>query len=155
VRCGVAVYGLDPFGRDPSDHGLLPAMELRTTICAVKPAAAGDSVGYGRKFVCEAPTVIATAPIGYADGVLRAVGEGRLRVISGSRLVPIVGAVSMDNITVDLGFGASEKVGDELVLIGRSGGLTVHAEDWARAARTINYEIVTGIRGRVERHWTQ
>jgi alanine racemase len=149
VRCGIAVYGMDPFGADPARHGLEPALELRSYVAEVKPLAPGESVGYGRRFVARAPTWIGTLPLGYADGVRRALTND-CDVLVGGRRVPLVGTVSMDNITVDLGPEPAER-GAEAVLIGAQGSERVLAEEWARRLGTINYEITCGISARVPR----
>ena len=149
VRCGVAIYGLDPFQLDPSTWGLDPAMRLTSSIASVELAQAGDTVGYGRNFKAERPTWIATVPVGYADGISRHLG-GRADCLVGGRRVPIVGNVSMDNIALDLGTETEAEVGDQVVLLGRDGEQLVLAEEWATAAGTINYEIATGIGGRTE-----
>ena len=149
VRCGIATYGLDPFGADPADHALVPALELRSYLAEVKPIAPGESAGYGRRFVAERPTWIGTVPVGYADGVRRALTND-CDVLVGGRRVPLVGTVSMDNITVDLG-PEPEPAGSPVVLIGAQGGERVPAEEWARRLGTINYEITCGIGPRVPR----
>jgi alanine racemase len=149
VRCGIATYGLDPFGEDPRAHGLVPALELRSYLAEVKPIHPGASVGYGRRFVAEEPTWIGTVPIGYADGVRRAL-TNNCDVLVGGRRVPLVGTVSMDNITVDLGPEPPER-GAEVVLIGAQDGERVLAEEWARRLGTINYEIACAISARVPR----
>ncbi len=149
VRCGIAAYGLDPFGRDPADHGLAPALELRSYLAEVKPIAAGESTGYGRRFVAPAPTWIGTVPVGYGDGVRRALTND-CDVLVGGRRVPLVGTVSMDNVTVDLGPDPPPR-GAEVVLIGAQGGERILAEEWARRLATINYEITCGISARVPR----
>jgi len=151
VRCGIAVYGMDPFGADPARHGLVPALELRSYVAEVKPIAVGDSVGYGRRFVAAAPTSIGTVPVGYGDGVRRALTND-CDVLVGGRRVPLVGTVSMDNVTVDLGPDPPER-GAEAVLIGAQGAERVLAEEWARRLRTINYEITCGITARVPREY--
>jgi alanine racemase len=150
VRCGVAVYGLDPFGADPAGEGLRPALELRSYVAEVKPIAPGQSAGYGRRFVADAPTWIGTIPVGYADGVRRALTNNCDVLVAGRR-VPLVGTVSMDNLTVDLGPASPPPVGSEVVLIGAQGGERVPAEEWARRLGTINYEITCGISARVPR----
>jgi alanine racemase len=150
VRCGIAIYGLDPFQREPAEHGLAPALELTSYLAAVKPIAPGQSAGYGRRFVADAPTWLGTVPIGYADGVRRAL-TNNCDVLVGGRRVPVVGTVSMDNITVDLGPGDPPAVGTEVVLLGARGGERVLAEEWARRLGTINYEITCAISGRVPR----
>lgn len=152
VRCGVAIYGLDPFQRDPSDWGLEPALTLASWVAEVKPCAAGDSAGYGRRFVADRDTWLATLPIGYADGVRRAL-TNNAEVLIGGRRHPLVGTVSMDNITVDLGPAEEEPPvrGKEAVLIGAQGGERILAEEWAARLQTINYEVTCGISPRVPR----
>ncbi len=150
VRCGIAIYGCDPMNEDPAPHGLEPALELTSYVAAVKLAAPGESTGYGRRFVAERETWIATVPIGYADGVRRALSNNCEVIIAGRRH-PLVGAVSMDNITVALGPEPSLEVGSPVTLIGREGTERQTAEDLARLIDTINYEIVCGISGRVPR----
>jgi alanine racemase len=149
VRCGIAIYGMDPFHRDPAEHGLEPALELVSYVAAVKPTAPGESAGYGRRFVAERETWLATIPIGYGDGVRRGLGNGADLLVGGRR-VPLVGTVSMDNITADLGDEPVE-VGTEVVLLGARGGERILAEDWAAALGTINYEVTCGISARVPR----
>jgi alanine racemase len=151
VRCGIAIYGMDPFGEDPARHGLEPALELRSYVAEVKPLAPGESVGYGRRFVADAPTWIGTIPVGYGDGVRRALTND-CDVLVGGRRVPLIGTVSMDNITVDLGQDPPEP-GADAVLIGARGGERVLAEEWARRLGTINYEITCGITARVPREY--
>jgi alanine racemase len=150
VRCGIAVYGCDPFGVDPDQQGLEPALELSSYVAAVKLARRGDSAGYGRRFIAEDDTWIATIPIGYADGVNRAL-TNNCDVLIGGRRYPLAGTVSMDNITVDLGPEPAASVGDAAILIGRSGDEYQTAEDVARRLSTIAYEVICGISGRVTR----
>ncbi|MGI8430637.1 MAG: alanine racemase, partial [Solirubrobacteraceae bacterium] len=150
VRCGIAIYGCDPMHESPAMRGLEPALELSTYVAAVKLARAGDSVGYGRRFIAERDTWIATLPIGYGDGVRRALSNN-CDVLIGGRRHPLVGTVSMDNITVDLGPVAHARPGDPATLIGRDGAEHQTAEDLARRTGTINYEIVCGISSRVPR----
>jgi alanine racemase len=151
VRCGIAVYGMDPFHEDPARHGLEPALELRSYVAEVKPLAPGDSVGYGRRFVAAEPTWIGTIPVGYGDGVRRALTND-CDVLVGGRRVPLVGAVSMDNLTVDLGPDPPAR-GAEAILLGVQGDERVPAEEWARRLGTINYEITCGITARVPREY--
>jgi alanine racemase len=154
VRCGIAVYGLDPFHRDPAAHGLEPALELRSYVAEVKRCAPGESAGYGRRFVAERETWLGTVPIGYGDGVRRGLTNAADVLVDGRR-VPLVGTVSMDNITVDLGPATAEPPlrGAEAVLIGAAGGERILAEDLAAALRTINYEVACGIGARVPREY--
>ena len=151
VRCGVAVYGMDPFGVDPAEQDLRPSLELSSHVAAIKEVPIGGSVGYGRRFIADRRTTIATVPIGYADGFNRLLGDRGEALVNGKR-AKVVGNVSMDNITIDLGdFGADVAVGDEVLLIGQRGDQRILIEDLAREAQTINYEIATGIGGRTER----
>src|SRR6185312_2713201 len=151
VRCGVATYGLDPFGVDPAAHGLEPALELCSYVAALKPLAPGESVGYGSTFTASEPTWIATLPIGYGDGWRRAFSNNA-EVLIGGRRRPLVGRVSMEYVTVDVGpdpAGVAE--GDEVVLIGRQGSERILAEELARRIDTINYEITTALTRRPTR----
>ena len=152
VRPGVALYGMDPFGVDPAEQSLEPALELSSYVAAVKPIAPGESVGYGRRFVAERDGRIATVPIGYGDGWRRGLTNNADVLVRGRRL-PLVGTVSMDNVTLDLALPGGEDVlvGDEAVLIGERGGERVLAEEVARRLGTINYEVTCGIGARVPR----
>ena len=152
VRCGIAVYGLDPFQEDPAAQGLEPALELASYVAEVKPCRPGESAGYGRRFVAERETWLGTIPIGYGDGVRRALSNNA-DVLIGGRRVPLVGAVSMDNVTVDLGPAAAEPPlrGAPAVLIGAQDGERILAEELARRIGTINYEVTCGISARVPR----
>jgi alanine racemase len=150
VRCGVAVYGLDPFQGDPLAGGLVPALSLRSYVAEVKRIEAGESAGYGRRFVAARPTWIGTIPVGYGDGVRRGLGPEGTSVLVGGRRVPLAGTISMDNLAVDLGDAPPER-GAEAVLIGAQGGERILAEEWARRLGTINYEVTCGISARVPR----
>jgi alanine racemase len=152
VRCGIAVYGMDPFGVDPLARGLDPALTLTSYVAEVKPCAAGESAGYGRRFVAERDTVLGVLPIGYGDGWRRDLSNNGDVLIAGARY-PLVGTVSMDNITVDLGAHADpERLrGARATLIGADGEQRITAEDVARRLRTINYEITCGLSARVPR----
>jgi alanine racemase len=144
------VYGLDPFGESAAARGLEPALELTSYVADVKPAAPGQSAGYGRRFVAERHTHLAVVPIGYADGVRRALG-GVAEVLIRGRRRRLVGAVSMDNVTVDVGPEPDVEPGDEVVFIGRRGDEEISAEELAAHLGTINYEVVCGISARVPR----
>jgi alanine racemase len=149
VRCGIAIYGMDPFHRDPAAHGLEPALELVSRVAAVKPCLRGQSAGYGRRFVAERDTTLGTIPVGYGDGVRRGLTNNADVLVDGRR-VPLVGAVSMDNITVDFG-PEPPPCGAEAVLIGTRTGERILAEELAARLGTINYEITCGISARVPR----
>jgi alanine racemase len=150
VRCGIAIYGGDPMNTDPADHSLEPALELISYVAAVKQAHPGDSAGYGRRFTARDETWIATVPIGYGDGIMRAY-TNNCDVLVGGRRYPLVGTVSMDNITLDLGPDTSVSVGDTATIIGVDGDERQTAEQLARRIDTINYEVLCGISGRVPR----
>ena len=137
VRCGIAIYGLSPFGGDPGEDGLEPALHWRSRLAQVRLLGAGESTGYGRRFVAERPTWIGIVPVGYADGFRRDLTGTEIRV--GGELRRVVGTVSMDALTVEL--DRELPVGMPVTLIGDE----VLAEDHARVAGTINYEIVCGI----------
>jgi alanine racemase len=152
VRCGVAIYGLDPFGENPASHGLLPALELHAAVAAVKSCATGESVGYGRRFVAEESTTIATIPVGYGDGYRRALSD-RAEVLIGGHRYPVRGTISMDNTTVELGPASGISPGDEVTLLGRSGEEIITAEELASRSDTINYEITCAVTTRPSRLW--
>jgi alanine racemase len=152
VRCGIAIYGGDPMNRAPDDHALEPALELSSYVAAVKLAHAGDSTGYGRRFIAEHETWIATRPIGYGDGIRRALSNN-CDVLIGGRRYPLVGTVSMDNVTVDLGVAPPPSVGRRAIIIGRDGEARQTAEELARRIGTINYEILCGVSSRVPRSY--
>jgi alanine racemase len=152
VRCGVAIYGLDPFGVDPAERGLAPALTLSSYVADVKLCRAGESAGYGRRFVAERDTWLGLLPIGYGDGWRRGLSNNAEVLIDGARY-PLVGTVSMDNVTIDLGADASAQrmLGRPAVLIGDDGDERITAEDVARRLDTINYEITCGLTPRVPR----
>ena len=152
ARCGGALYGLDPFGRGPEQWGLEAALELRSWVAAVKPCAAGDSAGYGRRFVAEEATELAVVPVGYGDGVRRLL-SGNAEVLIGGRRRPLVGTVSMDNVTVDLGVDSGVAVGAAVTLLGRDGEQRIGAEEVAARQDTINYEVTCAVSPRVPREY--
>jgi alanine racemase len=136
-RCGVALYGLSPFGEDPAADGLEPALSWRSYLAQVKRLEAGESTGYGRLFVAEAPTWIGIVPVGYADGFRRDLTGTEVRVSGEPRRV--VGVVSMDAFAVELEH--EEPVGAPVTILGHG----VLAEDHARVAETINYELTSRV----------
>jgi alanine racemase len=150
VRCGIAIYGLDPFHSDPFARGLEPALELRSYVADVKRFPAGASAGYGRRWKAPKDTWVGVLPIGYGDGVRRGLTNNAEALVGGGRY-PLVGTVSMDNVTVDLGPEVTVEPGSPAVLIGAQGGERILCEDVARRLGTINYEITCGISPRVPR----
>jgi alanine racemase len=150
ARCGVAIYGLDPFQGNPFERGLVPAMSLHSYVADVKRFSAGDSVGYGQTWRAPVGTWVGVLPLGYGDGVRRALSNNAEVLVRGRRH-PLVGTVSMDNVTIDLGPETEVEPGDEAVLIGSQDGEVILAEDLARRIGTINYEVTCGISARVPR----
>jgi alanine racemase len=137
ARCGIAIYGLSPFGTEPAEDGLEPALSWSSQLAQVRRLAPGEGTGYGRRFVAKQPTWIGIVPIGYADGFRRDMTGTKVRVAGEPR--PVVGTVSMDAFAVEL--DCDLPVGTPVTLLGQG----VLAEDHARVAGTINYEIVCGI----------
>ena len=150
VRCGVAVYGLDPFQADPFERGLEPALELRSYVADVKRFAAGDSAGYGRRWRAPVETYVGVLPIGYGDGVRRGMTNNADVLVDGHRC-PLVGTVSMDNVTIELGPATHVAPGATATLIGAQGDERITCEEVARRLDTINYEVTCGISQRVPR----
>ena len=152
VRPGIAVYGLSPIP-DRGDMGLRPAMTLKCPVAMVKSVPAGEGVSYGHAWVAPRDTVVALLPIGYADGVFRAL-SGRFDVLINGRLRRSVGRVCMDQFVVDLGPGATDVAeGDEAILFGPGTSGEPTAQHWADLLGTIHYEVVTSPRGRVLRSY--
>ena len=150
VRLGIGIYGLSPFeDRGPETLGLRPAMTLRGSVAAVRRVPKGQGVSYGYTYRTTGPTTLALVPLGYADGVPRA-ASGRAHVAIGGARYRIAGRVAMDQFVVDVGDDPVQ-VGDEVVLFGDGARGVPTAQEWAEAADTINYEIVTRIGPRVPR----
>ena len=137
ARCGVAVYGLSPFNTDPAEDGLEPALRWESYLAQVKVLHAGESTGYGRRFIAEHDTWIGIVPVGYADGFRRDLTGTEVRVAGERRRV--VGTVSMDGFAVELDRGLP--VGTAVTILGHG----VLAEEHARVAGTINYELLSRI----------
>ena len=137
ARCGIALYGLSPFGEDPFADGLEPALSWRSYLAQVKRLEAGESTGYGRRFVAEKPTWIGIVPVGYADGFRRDLTGTEVRV--GGEPRRGVGTISMDAFAIEL--EQEEPGGAPVTILGQG----VLAEDHARVAETINYELVSRI----------
>jgi alanine racemase len=137
VRCGIALYGISPFGDDPRAVGLEPALRWESSLALVKRLAPGQSTGYGRRFVAEQPTWIGIVPVGYADGFRRDL-TGTEVFVEGERR-PVVGTVSMDALAVEL--DRELQRGTPVTLVGD--GILI--EEHARVAGTIGYEIATGL----------
>jgi alanine racemase len=138
ARCGIALYGLSPFGEDPARDGLEPALRWDSELAQVKLLQPGESTGYGRRFVAERPTWIGIVPVGYGDGFRRDLTGTTVRVAGEPRR--IVGTISMDALAVEL--DGELPVGTPVVLVGHG----VLMEDHARVAGTITYELACGIK---------
>ncbi|HLL76798.1 MAG TPA: alanine racemase, partial [Pyrinomonadaceae bacterium] len=154
VRPGGVLYGLWRDVLQPKDQPapLKAVMSLRTRISLIKRVPAGETLGYGRTFELKRDSLIATLPVGYADGYARALSN-RGRVIIRGRYAPVVGRVSMDLTLVDVTDAPGVAPDDEAVLIGESGGLSVTAEEIAKLSGTISYEITCGVGRRVPRKY--
>jgi len=151
VRCGIALYGEPPSAEVGAEIGLRPALSLKAGVSYVKPLGAGERVSYGLRWRADRDTVLATVPVGYADGVTRRLSAVGGEVLIGGRRCPIAGTVTMDQITVDCGPDANVAPGDEVVLIGRQGDEEITAAEWAHRLDTISYEVLCGIGPRVPR----
>jgi alanine racemase len=151
VRVGLALYGVPP----SPEHGaeLRPVMSLRSEVLALRELPAGSAVGYDQTYRTTRPSRIATIPIGYGDGLLRAASNRGTMLVRGRRC-PIVGRVSMDLTTLDVTEAPDCAVGDEVMVLGRQGDEQITAHELARACDTIAYEVLTNISPRVPRIYT-
>ena len=150
VRPGLGLYGMVPPWAADREHGLRPILTLRALPLRIFDLAAGEAIGYGLRFRAERATRIATLGIGYGDGWPRVHANNGWVLVRGVRR-PIVGAVSMDGITVDLGDGHDVTYADEFVVIGEQMGARIDADEVAAQRRTINYEVTTALRDRLPR----
>ena len=150
VRPGLVLYGMYPAPAMKEQIALKPVLSWRTRIIQLKHCPAGTCVGYGRTFVAKRQSLIATLPVGYADGYRRLLSN-RAEVIVRGKRAPVVGRVSMDLTTVDVTDIRNVQQGDEVVLLGRQGGAEISADEMAAWASTISYEIFTSIGARVPR----
>jgi alanine racemase len=151
VRCGIALYGHAPSGALVGAADLHPALSLKARVSFVKRVAAGTRISYGLRYATVADTVIATVPLGYADGIVRRSFDVGGEVLVGGRRCPLAGAVTMDQVMVDCGPDAEVEAGDEVVVIGTQGGDEITAQEWAERLGTISYEVLCGIGPRVPR----
>ena len=155
VRLGIAMYGLRPGpGVAELCAGLIPAMSLKARVSAVRWVEAGEAVSYGLVRPLTKGSLIATVPIGYADGVPRALGRTNIQVLLNGVPRSFAGTITMDQLMIDCESDSSVTVGDEVVLIGKQGEHSVTADDWAEALGTIGYEIVCGISPRIFRRYS-
>lgn len=150
VRAGIAVYGLPAAPGLDGRLELVPALSLHARVSFVQELPAGARISYGLKYRLERPTRVAVVPVGYADGVPRALGAAHGEVLIGGHRRPIAGTITMDQLMVDVG-DDDVAVGDDVVLIGAQGDEEIRASEWAEKLGTIPYEIVCGIGVRVPR----
>jgi len=153
IRSGIALFGLSPDIKtigDSSSLGLKPAMKLKAKLNLVKEVKAGSSVGYGGTAVLKSDTKLGVVALGYADGIPRNTNN-LAGVFVDKKRAPIIGRVSMDQFVVDLGVTSNAKTGDEVIVFGDGSGDEYTVDEWAKAANTINYEIITRIGPRVPR----
>ena len=153
IRSGIALFGLSPDVKtigDSSSLGLKPAMKLKAKLNLVKEVKAGSSVGYGGTAVLKSDTKLGVVALGYADGIPRSTNN-LAGVFVDKKRAPIIGRVSMDQFVVDLGITSTAKTGDEVIVFGDGSSGEYTVDEWAKAANTINYEIITRIGPRVPR----
>jgi alanine racemase len=150
VRLGSALFGYGPPGTEQA--GLRPAMRLRTEIISLRRVPAGTRVGYDGTFTADQERTIATVPVGYGDGLIRATSN-RAEVLVRGRRCPVVGNVSMDLTGIDVSTLPDVQLGDEVVLLGAQGGDAIDAHELARSAGTIHYEVLTNVSRRVPRFY--
>ncbi len=154
VRPGIAVYGLSPIPQR-GDMGLVPAMTVKCPVALVRSIRAGEGVSYGHTWLAARDTNVALLPIGYADGVFRAL-SGRLEVLINGRRRRGVGRICMDQFVVDLGPGPLDVAeGDEAMLFGPGNHGEPTAQEWADLLGTIHYEVVSAPRGRITRTYRE
>ncbi len=152
VRPGIMIYGFYPDPGTPRSIPLKPGLSFLTRVSFIKKVPAGTSIGYGRTWVAPEDTWIATIPAGYADGFNR-LFSNRGRVLIRGRSYPVVGRVCMDQSMVNLGPESDVRVGDEVVLIGKSGDQEITGDEWADVLKTITYEVTCQINARVQRFY--
>lgn len=152
VRPGIMIYGFYPDLETPHTIELKPGLSFYTKVSFVKKVTAGTSIGYGRTWIAPQDTHIATIPAGYADGFNR-LFSNMGRVLIKGKSYPVVGRICMDQSMIDLGPDTDVKVGDEVVLIGKSGNLEITGDEWADTLHTITYEITCQINTRVQRYY--
>jgi alanine racemase len=151
IRPGIVLYGYYPSNEvDRNQIELKPVMQLKTNIVHIKKVPKGFSVGYGRSFITKTESIIATLPVGYADGYTRAL-NGKAKVIVKGEFSPVVGKICMDQCMIDVSHIKNVSIGDEVILIGSSGDKKFDADDMAEVLGTISYEVICMISRRVPR----
>jgi alanine racemase len=152
VRVGIGCYGIAPGPALTAAVALRPALSVKARVSFVKTVSAGSRISYGLRYETARTVRIATVPIGYADGIPRALGHCGAHALVHGRRVPIAGTITMDQLMLDVG-DLDVEVGDEVVLLGAQGDDFVAADEWAARLGTIAYEIVCGIGPRVPRRY--
>ena len=154
VRCGLVLYGLYPGEACKGLVDLRPVMSLKSTVCRLRWLPAGSSVSYGRTFTTVKPTLVAFMPMGYADGLRRALSNRGTVLVRGQR-VPLIGRICMDGCMADVSMSQGVQEGDEVVFLGRQGQDRITADEIADLLGTIAYEVVTAVGPRVPRVYVQ
>ncbi|WML36173.1 alanine racemase [Clostridium sp. OS1-26] len=151
TRPGIILYGYYPSNEvDKNQLSIKPVMTWKANVVHVKTLEKGEYIGYGRKFRTERKSIIATLPIGYADGYTRMM-SGKAKVIINGKFAPVVGNICMDQCMIDVTDVGDVKVGDEIILMGSDGNLKFNADDMAAILGTINYEVICMVSKRVPR----
>lgn len=153
VRAGISLYGEMPSAQVTPSSALRPAFTLKSIISNIKEVCAGDRIGYGGEFIAECNRIVATLPVGYGDGFLRSYAVNGSKVYLNGKACRILGGVCMDQLMIDISDAGSVFVGDEAVIFGREG--TISLAEFAKINKTIPYEILTGVTSRVERIYIQ
>ncbi len=153
VRCGISIYGVPPAPALAGMVDLRPALTLASEVSFVKRVRAGEGISYGHRQRLARDSVVATVPIGYADGVFRSLPLAGQEVLVKGERRPMIGVVTMDQLMVDCGPDADVRRGDEVVLLGERGGERITPDEWAARLGTIAYEVVCAIGARVARHY--
>ena len=154
VRAGIVLYGLAPSGLTRNLPELRPVMALKSVISHIKTIQPGDTVSYGRTYTADSPRMIATVPIGYADGFWRLNGNGSCKMLVREQLCPVIGRVCMDQLMLDITGAKGISVGDIVTVFGDAAGLC-SADQIAENTGTINYEVVCAVGERVPRFFLQ
>ncbi len=150
VRVGLSIYGLYPAPHLRSKINLKPAMQVKAKVTQIKTIDAGMGVSYGYQYLAEKPIRIAVVGIGYADGVPRNLSN-KMTVLVRGKIVPQIGAITMDQLMLDVSHLPDLQVGEVVTLLGKEGEITISAEDWAESLGTISWEILCGFKHRLPR----
>ena len=154
VRPGIILYGCYPSDKVKSNFDLQPAMEFRTRVTNVKKVAKGSPISYGGTFVTDKEMIVATIPVGYADGFPRTLGENAKVIVKG-KIVPVLGRICMDQCMIDVTSVNNINVNDEVTVFGKQGDSSIPVESVAVLSNTINYEILCSVGKRIPRVYLQ